>query len=304
MLVYRDYYPFGWELPGRTYTLGAGYRYGFQGEYAERDEETGWSAFELRSYDGRVGRWMSIDPYEEFWSPYVAFGNTPHQTTDPTGGYTDDIIGVDANGNELWRIELPGEDIFISWLDIGTTVTAPKIVEEVSPDLIGLGAAAAMTAIKADVGIPDPSNAAWIKWIGEGLLYATAASYLYYNPVELPLVHSPPYTGHGNRRNNSNAHEVYAVVGIDKITQQPEVLKFGIGDLIKNPNRRNQSVKDMQRAFGTQYSGIHGFRVNTQSNRLRALVMEQTLVTGHLVTKGFVPKGNIRPLPKLDLWTK
>ena len=36
------------------------YRYGFQGEYAEEDSETGWNSFELRMYDPVVGRWSEI----------------------------------------------------------------------------------------------------------------------------------------------------------------------------------------------------------------------------------------------------
>ncbi len=105
VVQYSDYYPFGWEMPGRSFVNAERYRYAFQGQFAERDEETGWNAFELRSYDGRVGRWMTIDPMYEFYSPYLAFGNTPNQTMDPTGGSTDwhyDDSGnlvADANDN-------------------------------------------------------------------------------------------------------------------------------------------------------------------------------------------------------------
>ena len=86
---YADYYAYGWTLPARN---GGTYRYGFQGENAEKDPETGWVAFELRQYDGRVGRWMTVDPENEFYSPYLAFGNDPINTTDPSGGSSDGII--------------------------------------------------------------------------------------------------------------------------------------------------------------------------------------------------------------------
>ena len=91
---YADYYPFGWELPGRT---AGSYRYGFQGEFAEKDPETGWNAFELRMYDSRIARWTAPDPYEEFWSPYLAMGNNPVNLTDPSGGMTDDPIAYSVD---------------------------------------------------------------------------------------------------------------------------------------------------------------------------------------------------------------
>jgi RHS repeat-associated protein len=81
---YADYYPFGWTMPGRN--GGTAYRYAYQGQ--EKDPETGWEAFELRMYDGRVGRWMTTDPYSEFHSPYLAMGNSPIGTVDPDGGHT------------------------------------------------------------------------------------------------------------------------------------------------------------------------------------------------------------------------
>ncbi|KIA95229.1 hypothetical protein OC25_07915 [Pedobacter kyungheensis] len=77
-----DYYPFGSPL-----SLSAGnYRYGYQGQYAEIDNETGWNNFDFRMYDAQIGRWMSTDPYEEHHSPYLAMGNNPVTTVDPDGG--------------------------------------------------------------------------------------------------------------------------------------------------------------------------------------------------------------------------
>ncbi|HLT73365.1 MAG TPA: RHS repeat-associated core domain-containing protein, partial [Cyclobacteriaceae bacterium] len=61
------------------------YRFGYQGQFAEKDEETGWSHFELREYDPVIGRWMVPDPEYQFWSPYVAMGNWPTSGVDVMG---------------------------------------------------------------------------------------------------------------------------------------------------------------------------------------------------------------------------
>src|SRR5690606_16618266 len=63
------------------------YRFGYQGQFAERDEETGWSHFQLRGYDAVIGRWMVPDPYRQHWSPYLAMGNSPVNFFDADGGF-------------------------------------------------------------------------------------------------------------------------------------------------------------------------------------------------------------------------
>ncbi len=63
-------------------------RYGFQGEFAEQDEETDYVAFELRNYDAVTGRWLSVDPMRQFHSPYIGMGNNPISYIDPDGGYS------------------------------------------------------------------------------------------------------------------------------------------------------------------------------------------------------------------------
>jgi RHS repeat-associated protein len=83
VLSYADYYAFGWQMPGRNQQ--GDYRYAYQGQ--EKDPETGWEAFELRMYDGRVGRWMTTDPYSQFHSPYLAMANDPINRIDPDGGF-------------------------------------------------------------------------------------------------------------------------------------------------------------------------------------------------------------------------
>jgi RHS repeat-associated protein len=68
-------------------TLSQKYRYGYQGKFAERDEETGWNHFELREYDPVIGRWLQFDPKGQHYSPYVGMGNNPVSGIDPDGGW-------------------------------------------------------------------------------------------------------------------------------------------------------------------------------------------------------------------------
>lgn len=80
---YADYYPFGEQLPMRNSL--SNYRYAFQGQ--ELDGETGMEAFQLRLWDGRIGRWLSPDPMGQYASPYLGMGNNPINSIDPDGGW-------------------------------------------------------------------------------------------------------------------------------------------------------------------------------------------------------------------------
>jgi len=55
-------------------------------EFSEEDEETGWNSFKLRAFDPVIGRWMTIDPYGQYFSPYLGMGNNPINGVDPDGG--------------------------------------------------------------------------------------------------------------------------------------------------------------------------------------------------------------------------
>ncbi|MHC0443880.1 RHS repeat domain-containing protein [Flavobacterium sp. 3-218] len=80
---FADYYPFGEQLPSRNAL--SNYRYAFQGQ--ELDQETGMEAFQLRLWDGRIGRWLSPDPMGQYTSPYLGMGNNPVSRIDPDGGF-------------------------------------------------------------------------------------------------------------------------------------------------------------------------------------------------------------------------
>ncbi|WP_233592240.1 peptidoglycan DD-metalloendopeptidase family protein [Flavobacterium sp. RSP15] len=98
---YADYYPFGEQLPMRTSLNN--YRYAFQGQ--ELDGETNMEAFQLRLWDGRIGRWLSPDPYGEFDSPYLGMGNNPISLIDPDGGQT---IDPPVKGGKLKEVIIQG----------------------------------------------------------------------------------------------------------------------------------------------------------------------------------------------------
>ena len=85
-----DYYPFGLVHGGDL--VEQKYRYGYQGQFSEKDLTTGMQEFEIRMYDPRIGRWLSPDPYGQFASPYVAMGNIPHMGTDPDGSYCPECL--------------------------------------------------------------------------------------------------------------------------------------------------------------------------------------------------------------------
>lgn len=65
------------------------YRYAFQGQ--EIDQETGMEAFQLRLWDGRIGRWLSTDPYGQYNSPYLGMGNNPLSGIDSDGGFWQEL---------------------------------------------------------------------------------------------------------------------------------------------------------------------------------------------------------------------
>jgi len=95
-------YAYGAPLPGLSYTVGTRrYRYGYQGQFAEHDDETGFESFELRLYNSRVGRWLSYDPEGQYDSPYVGMGNNPVSGVDPDGGFS--VLDVLKEGGPKFR---------------------------------------------------------------------------------------------------------------------------------------------------------------------------------------------------------
>ena len=62
-VTYTDYYPFGYPMQGRSFTMGR-YRYFFNGQEADNEVlgDGALHAFEYRMHDTRIGRFWSVDP--------------------------------------------------------------------------------------------------------------------------------------------------------------------------------------------------------------------------------------------------
>jgi len=104
----NDYYPFGMQMPGRSYTASfSGYRYGFNGK--EKDNKDGVVQYDygFRIYDPRLVRFKSVDPLSKNYAmltPYQFASNTPIQAIDLDGAERLDafvLIGEAAKGEVL-----------------------------------------------------------------------------------------------------------------------------------------------------------------------------------------------------------
>lgn len=93
MVAASNYYPYGMEMPGRSFG-NEEYRYGFHGMESEDDIRGTNNNYttEFRQYDPRTARWLSVDPKgDEFAhiSPYAAFADNPVMATDAKGDTAD-----------------------------------------------------------------------------------------------------------------------------------------------------------------------------------------------------------------------
>ncbi|WP_429064971.1 RHS repeat-associated core domain-containing protein [Chitinophaga sp. W2I13] len=115
-----DYAPFGMQMVGRTWNLGAGrYRYGFNGK--ENDNEVKGEGnqidYGMRIYDPRVGKFLSVDPLQKQYpelTPYQFTANNP-------------IENVDLDGKEIYdyRLDLDDKGHKTGFVFLGKNVGTP-----------------------------------------------------------------------------------------------------------------------------------------------------------------------------------
>ena len=104
-----DYYPFGMEMPGRSFTAETGYRYGFNGQ-EKVDEVSGAGNHNTAmfwEYDTRLGRRWNLDPVVKPWqSSYSCFSNSPIWKLDLNGNddyynFAGKFVGSDNQGSGI-----------------------------------------------------------------------------------------------------------------------------------------------------------------------------------------------------------
>jgi RHS repeat-associated protein len=82
------------EMPGRVYSAGTGYRYGFNGKEIDKDINS-LTAYDygFRIYNPTIGKFLSVDPLQKQYpelTPYQFASNSP-------------IQGVDLDGREIFH---------------------------------------------------------------------------------------------------------------------------------------------------------------------------------------------------------
>ncbi len=149
-----DYGPWGDVLREQRTNLLDLYRYGYQGQFAEKDEETNWNHFEAREYDPVVGRWITTDPILNDWSPYTGMNNAPTIYIDrdgrcpecPDPEYAGLTTGTEfsfatdgEHGGATYILTDPslGKD---GWVRIGGTLDEVVVTPSFEQKLIGFGA--------------------------------------------------------------------------------------------------------------------------------------------------------------------
>jgi RHS repeat-associated protein len=86
----QNYYAFGQSMPNWSSTAAVNdpkkYRFGYNGK--EDDDEWGKQDYGFRIYDGRIGRFLSVDPLAKsypWYTPYQFAGNMPITAIDVDG---------------------------------------------------------------------------------------------------------------------------------------------------------------------------------------------------------------------------
>jgi RHS repeat-associated protein len=108
LLSTEDYYAFGMIMPGRRFSAGGSYRYGFNGKEEDDDVKGDGNQqdYGMRIYDPRLGRFLSVDPLTEKF-PWL----TSYQFSE-----NNPIRFIDLDGAEIF-------DPFTRWFATDAAIT-------------------------------------------------------------------------------------------------------------------------------------------------------------------------------------
>jgi RHS repeat-associated protein len=108
------------------------YRFGYQGQFAEKDEETGWNHFELREYENTLARWLVVDPKRIGHSPYVGMDNDPLNLIDPDGGNPNDWYRNNTTNEVVW---IEDSDAVEGHTHLSANALDPSVINAVSESI-------------------------------------------------------------------------------------------------------------------------------------------------------------------------
>ncbi|GAB2808386.1 hypothetical protein GCM10027043_04390 [Ferruginibacter profundus] len=103
----NDYYPFGMIMPGRKFTQGSSYRYGFNGQEKSEEISEGLTTAQFWEYDSRIGRRWNKDPKPDVsTSLYSCFLGNPIFNSDILGDKPSDWVtrkNADGTFTPTWE---------------------------------------------------------------------------------------------------------------------------------------------------------------------------------------------------------
>lgn len=123
-------------LPGRTYSIGSGYWYGFNGQEHSDDVTKGNYTAQFWEYDSRIGRRWNLDPKPLGGvSKYSVFGGNPIWYGDPRG---DTTFVFNEYGKYLRTIPdgLPNEAHFVKHLPLLANFKGDAISKQIRSESI------------------------------------------------------------------------------------------------------------------------------------------------------------------------
>ena len=116
---------------GRKFDAGNGYRYGFNGKENDKDISEGGQDYGMRIYDGRLGRFLSVDPLMKGFpmlTPYQYASNRP-------------IDGIDLDGMEYLRADEATSKFYSIELKTTTSYTTENNKSVATTTVTGIASA-------------------------------------------------------------------------------------------------------------------------------------------------------------------
>lgn len=158
------------QMPGRKYSIGNQYRYGFNGVENDNDVngEGNSLSFKFRIYDPRLGKFLSVDPLSKSYpwlSSYQFASNTPIAAIDIEGGESKIVIQETNSDGQTVIKSVTNYDVKQVTSTTMSPITGVPITSTFTSDERGPLGGGTYTVTKLTDGtfteswVPDPENA-------------------------------------------------------------------------------------------------------------------------------------------------